>query len=115
MVIDQRPSAIDEEVMSQVGTRLTCLLDNQRDIDAVLAGTPGGRQLRTVLARLEPKQQALVFGHALPMPVVVHTRDYGSSESYEQLSRGAGTFSRAPSSRTETPEERLEREIAELF
>jgi hypothetical protein len=49
------------------------------------------------------------------MPVVVHTRDYGSSESYEQLSRGAGTFSRAPSSRTETPEERLEREIAELF
>jgi len=73
MVIDQRPSGIDSEVMSQVGTRLTCLLDNERDIEAVLEGTPGSRQLRTVLARLEPKQQALIFGHALPMPVVVRT------------------------------------------
>ena len=69
MVIDQRPSAIDSEVMSQVGTRLTCLLDNDRDIDAVLQGTSGSRQLRGVLSRLEAKQQALIFGHALPMPL----------------------------------------------
>jgi len=112
MVIDQRPSAIDDEVMSQVGTRLTCLLDNERDIEAVLSGTPGSRQLRTVLARLEAKQQALIFGHALPMPVVVHIREYGSAESYEQLSRGSG---RRPRQGAETPEEQLEREIAELF
>ena len=64
MVIDQRPSVIDGEVMSQLGTRLTCLLDNDRDIDAVLSGAPGSRQLRGVLARLDSKQQALVFGHA---------------------------------------------------
>ena len=116
MVIDQRPSAIDDEVMSQVGTRLTCLLDNERDIDAVLSGTPGSRQLRTVLARLEAKQQALIFGHALPMPVVIHTRDYGTSESYEQLSRGASRGAgRASGESTETPEERLDREINDLF
>jgi len=113
MVIDQRPSGIDPEVMSQLGTRLTCLLDNERDIEAVLSGTPGGRQLRGVLARLESKQQALIFGHALPMPVVIHTREYGSSESYAQLvQRAPGRGSRHG---TETPEERLEREIAELF
>ncbi len=112
MVIDQRPSAIDSEVMSQVGTRLTCLLDNDRDIDAVLSGVAGSRQLRTVLARLEAKQQALIFGHALPMPVVVRTRDYGSAESYAQLSRGPG---HAAAGTEESPEERLEREIAELF
>ena len=41
MVIDQRPSAIDSEVMSQLGTRLTCLLDDERDIEAVLSGTAG--------------------------------------------------------------------------
>ena len=58
MVIDQRPSAIDGEVMSQLGTRLTCLLDNDRDVEAALSGTAGSRQLREVLARLEPKQQA---------------------------------------------------------
>jgi DNA helicase HerA-like ATPase len=112
MVIDQRPSAIDSEVMSQLGTRLTCLLDNERDIEAVLSGTPGSRQLRGVLARLESKQQALIFGHALPMPVVVRTREYGSSESYTQLGRGAGNRARRT---IETPQERLEREIKELF
>ena len=82
MVIDQRPGAIDSEVMSQIGTKITCLLDNERDIDAVLGGAPGGRELRSVLSRLESRQQALVFGHAVPMPVVVHTREYGSAESY---------------------------------
>jgi DNA helicase HerA-like ATPase len=112
MVIDQRPSAIDSEVMSQLGTRLTCLLDNERDIEAVLSGPPGSRQLRGVLARLESKQQALIFGHALPMPVVVRTREYGSSESYTQLGRGAGNRARRT---IETPQERLEREIKELF
>ena len=112
MVIDQRPSAIDDEVMSQVGTRLTCLLDNERDIEAVLSGTPGSKQLRGVLARLESKQQALIFGHALPLPVVVHTREYGSPESLAYLSRGTV---KQPAKSGETSEERLEREIAELF
>ena len=116
MVIDQRPSGIDSEVMSQVGTRLTCLLDNERDIEAVLEGTPGSRQLRTVLARLEPKQQALIFGHALPMPVVIHTREYGSTDSYEQLSRSAAGWTAPARGETiETHEERLDREISELF
>ncbi|MCI0799303.1 MAG: ATP-binding protein, partial [Chloroflexi bacterium] len=112
MVIDQRPSAIDSEVMSQLGTRLTCLLDNDRDIEAVLSGTPGSRQLRTVLARLEAKQQALIFGHALPMPVVVRIREYGSPESYAQFSQSADAL---PAQETETPAEQLEREISELF
>ena len=87
MVIDQRPGGIDQEVMSQVGTKLVCLLDNERDIDAVLGGAPGSRELRTVLARLESKQQALIYGHAVPMPVVVHTREFGSADSYAELSR----------------------------
>ncbi len=116
MVIDQRPSGIDSEVMSQLGIRLTCLLDNERDIEAVLSGTPGGRQLRGVLARLESKQQALIFGHALPMPVVICTREYGSSESYAQLVQKApGAPGRPSRQGTETSEERLEREISELF
>jgi DNA helicase HerA-like ATPase len=109
MVIDQRPSGIEDEVMSQVGTRFCCLLDNERDVDAVLSGTPGSRQLRAVLARLEAKQQALVFGHALPLPVVVRTREYGL-ELYESLGpQGNGTQSGV------TAAEQLERELNELF
>jgi len=85
LVIDQRPSGIDEEVMSQIGTKITCLLDNERDIDSVLAGVSGRGELKSVLAKLESKQQALIFGHAVPMPVVVRTREYGSADSYKDF------------------------------
>lgn len=88
LVIDQRPSAIDPEVMSQVGTKIVCLLDNERDVEAVLTGVSGARELRGVLARMEPKQQALIFGHSVPLPVVVQVRDYGTELSYSELARG---------------------------
>jgi len=85
LVIDQRPSGIDSEVMSQMGTKITCLLDNDRDIDSVLAGISGKSELKSVLSKLESKQQALIFGHAVPVPVVVRTREYGSAESYKDF------------------------------
>jgi DNA helicase HerA-like ATPase len=103
LVIDQRPSAIDEEVMSQLGTKITCLLDNERDIDAVLAGVSGKNELKTVLARLAPKQQALIFGHAVPMPVPIKTREWGSQESYKEFARGTDSKKQA------------EKDIKELF
>ncbi len=78
LVIDQRPSGIDPEVMSQIGTRVTALLDEENDIRAVFSGVAGTAALREVLARLETKQQVLILGHAVPMPVVVRTRDYSS-------------------------------------
>ncbi len=77
LVVDQRPSGISDEVMSQIGTRITCLLDDEKDISAVLTGISGANALRGVLARLESKQQALILGHAVPMPVVLRTREYG--------------------------------------
>jgi DNA helicase HerA-like ATPase len=76
-IVDQRPSGIDEEVMSQIGTRVTALLDNEADIRAVFTGVSGAGELRQVLARLDTRQQALILGHAVPMPVVVQTRLYG--------------------------------------
>jgi DNA helicase HerA-like ATPase len=76
LIVDQRPSGIDAEVLSQVGTRITALLNDDKDIDAVFTGVSGGQNLRTVLSQLDPKQQALVMGYAVPMPVVVRTRDY---------------------------------------
>jgi DNA helicase HerA-like ATPase len=79
LVIDQRPSGIDSEVMSQVGTKISCLLDDERDVDSVLTGMPNKSELKSVLSKLESKQQALIFGHAVPVPVVVRTREYGQS------------------------------------
>jgi uncharacterized protein len=95
LVVDQRPSGIDEEVMSQVGTRVTALLDNERDIAAVLTGISGAGGLREVLARLDTRQQALILGHAVPMPVVVRTRTY-DTDFYESLTgQGDGRTSRS--------------------
>lgn len=89
LIVDQRPSGIDTEVLSQVGTRITALLNDDKDIDAVFTGVSGGQNLRTVLAQLDPKQQALVLGYAVPMPVVVRTRDYDEA-FYAAMSEGPG-------------------------
>jgi DNA helicase HerA-like ATPase len=75
-IVDQRPSGIDAEVMSQIGTRVTLLLDNPEDVKAVFSGVSGGEALKEVLARLDTQEQALILGHAVPMPVVVQTRRY---------------------------------------
>jgi hypothetical protein len=94
LVVDQRPSGIDDEVMSQIGTRITCLLDNEADIRAVFSGVSGAGALREVLARLDTRQQALILGHAVPMPVVVRTRDYDPA-LYAALGAGDDTKERA--------------------
>jgi DNA helicase HerA-like ATPase len=76
LIVDQRPSAIDDEVLSQIGTKFVAQLSDDKDIAAALVGTSGAGGLRSILASLESKQQALVLGHALPMPLVVRTRSY---------------------------------------
>jgi DNA helicase HerA-like ATPase len=60
------------------------LLDNPEDIRAVLSGVSGGDGLREVLARLDTREQALILGHAVPMPVVVQTRRY-DTEFYRAM------------------------------
>lgn len=85
LIIDQRPSGIDPEVLSQIGTRVTALLNDEKDIDAVFTGISGSNALRTVLAQMDPKQQALILGYATPMPVVVKTRAY-DLEFYKAVS-----------------------------
>jgi DNA helicase HerA-like ATPase len=85
LIVDQRPSGIDPEVMSQIGTRVTCLLDDESDIRAVFSGVSGASELRNVLAKLDTKQQALILGHAVPMPVVIRTRDTTSAEYYNAI------------------------------
>ncbi|MGI8587270.1 MAG: ATP-binding protein [Chloroflexia bacterium] len=75
LIVDQRPSSIDPDVMSQLGTRITALLSDERDIDAVFTGTRGGH-FKNILATLDTRQEVLVFGHAVPMEVVLRTRTF---------------------------------------
>jgi len=104
LIVDQRPSGIEAEVMSQLGTRITYLLDDEADIRAVLTGVSGASQLRQVLARLDSRQQVLMMGHAVPMPVVVQARTYGTPEFYAEFA----AFGREDAS------ERLRRNVALL-
>ncbi len=76
LVVDQRPSGIDPEVCSQIGTKIVAQLNDEKDLQAVLTGVNNAPQLRSVLACLDSKKQVLLFGHAVAMPVVVQTREY---------------------------------------
>lgn len=76
LVVDQRPSGIDEEIISQIGTKIVAQLNDEKDIQAVLTGVNGAQNLRSILASLDSKKQALLMGHALTMPIVIQTREY---------------------------------------
>ncbi|MCB8983790.1 MAG: ATP-binding protein [Ardenticatenaceae bacterium] len=76
LVVDQRPSGIDDEIMSQLGTRITGWLGDEDDIRAVLTGLAGRDQLRGMLARLQEKEEVLLLGWGVKMPIPVKSRRY---------------------------------------
>ncbi len=76
LIIDQRPSQIDDEVMSQLGTRISGWLGDEDDVHAVLSGLAGRESLRGMLARLQPKEEVLLLGWGVPMPLPVRSRRY---------------------------------------
>jgi DNA helicase HerA-like ATPase len=89
LLIDQRPSGIDDEILSQVGTRIIGELGDERDINAVLTGLPGQGTLKVLINNLEPRQ-FLLTGFAPPMPVVIDAKEYGLF--YNELRVGAGVI-----------------------
>ena len=76
LIIDQRPSQIYDEVMSQLGTRISGWLGDDADISAVLSGLANRESLRGMLARLQPKEEILLLGWGVPMPLPVRTTRY---------------------------------------
>ena len=89
LVVDQRPSGIDQEIISQIGTKIVAALNDEKDIQAVLTGASNSGGLRSVLATLDTKKQALVMGHAMAMPVVVKTREYDET-FYKAMAGNSG-------------------------
>ncbi len=76
LIVDQRPSQIYDEVMSQLGTRISGWLGDDLDIQGVLSGLSGRESLRGMLARLQPKEEVLLLGWGVPMPLPVRSRRY---------------------------------------
>ncbi len=88
LIIDQRPSQIYDEVMSQLGTRISGWLGDEDDVHAVLSGLSGRESLRGMLARLQPKEEVLLLGWGVPMPLPVKSRRYDDNFWKELLGRG---------------------------
>ena len=76
-------------------------LNDEKDIQAVLNGVNGAQNLRSILASLDSKKQALLMGHALTMPIVIQTREYD-----EEFYRAMGT---------QVSAQHIEQYIQELF
>ncbi len=76
LIVDQRPSQIYDEVMSQLGTRVSGWLGDEDDIRAVMSGLAGREALKGMLARLQPKEEVLLLGWGVPMPLPVRSRRY---------------------------------------
>lgn len=76
LIVDQRPSQIYDEVMSQLGTRISGWLGDEEDIRAVLAGLAGRETLRGMLSHLQPKEEVLLLGWGVPLPIPLRSRRY---------------------------------------
>lgn len=87
LIVDQRPSQIYDEVMSQLGTRISGWLGDDDDIHAVLSGLSGRQALRGMLARLQPKEEVLLLGWGVPMPLPIRSRRYDKQFWNELLDR----------------------------
>lgn len=94
LIVDQRPSQIYDEVMSQLGTRISGWLGDDLDIQAVLSGLSGRDALRGMLARLQPKEEVLLLGWGVPMPLPVRSRRYDEA-FWKELLGGSGKKSEA--------------------
>jgi hypothetical protein len=90
LVVDQRPSQIYDEVMSQLGTRISGWLGDEDDIRAVLSGLAGRETLRGMLARLQPKEEVLLLGWGVPMPLPIRSRRY-DDRFWEELLGKSGS------------------------
>jgi uncharacterized protein len=93
LIVDQRPSQIYDEVLSQLGTRISGWLGDEDDIHAVLSGLSGREALRGMLARLQPKEEVLLLGWGVPMPLPVKSRRYDDA-FWKSLLKGDGKRSK---------------------
>jgi len=77
LIIDQRPSQIYDEVMSQLGTRISGWLGDDNDIQAVLSGLSGREAIKGMLARLQSGKEVLLLGPwGVPMPLPIKSERY---------------------------------------
>lgn len=79
LIVDQIPSQIDPEVISQLGTRVIFNLNSEKDLDYSLEGVQGKNKLKQILYSIDNKGEALIVGYAMPIPLAFKVRRYDDS------------------------------------
>jgi DNA helicase HerA-like ATPase len=76
LVVDQRPSGICSEVISQLGTKISGKLEDERDLATLFQGSGNYNLLKNLISNLESKGQVFLSGHAVPIPIALRMRKY---------------------------------------
>ena len=74
-IIDQRPSELDENVISMLWSKFIFALTSKKDVEIALLGVPFKEELEKVIPRLS-ERRVLITGIAIRFPVVVTVADY---------------------------------------
>jgi uncharacterized protein len=74
-LIDQRPSRIDDEVMSQLGNRIILSLKDPNDLRRALSGIPKAEVWGNIVQTI-PSRTAFIVGDAVRVPTVIEVLDY---------------------------------------
>jgi DNA helicase HerA-like ATPase len=76
LVVDQRPSGICSEIISQLGTKISGKLEDERDLASIFQGI---NSQKNILSSLEAKGQVFVAGHAIVVPIIINVRRYDNN------------------------------------
>lgn len=82
LIIDQRPSQIDNEILSQLGTKFLLSLTDPHDCEAVITGVEKAQHIKRILETLSHNQEIVIVGHTAPLPVKIKVADYNSLVNY---------------------------------
>ena len=77
--IDRCLSQSIDEVISQLGTRISGWLGDEDDVHAMLSGLSECEIPRVMRPRLLPKEEVLLLGWGVPMPLPVKSRHYNDN------------------------------------
>ncbi len=80
-LIDQRPSRIDDEIMSQLGNRMILSLKESKDLDHALSGLPKAAVWSNIVQTI-PARTALIVGDAVRVPTVIEIMDYSTIQKH---------------------------------
>lgn len=82
-LIDQIPSSINSEILSQLNNRFVMKLNMDRDIDNALQGVDGGESWKGTIKRFPmprslhpPRSCCFIYGSCISMPSVIEVLDF---------------------------------------